>query len=66
MASLLAASRASNLGLVGCTRTDADMLTGFAIPKGSKPLLGTPETEFERPFPRGELEDGTNADAASG
>ena len=24
------------------------------------------ETEFERPLPRGELADGTNADAASG
>ena len=39
-ASLLAASLASNLGLVGCTRTEADMKVGFVMPSGSKSLPG--------------------------
>lgn len=34
-ASLLAASRASNLRLVGCTRTDADICEGRIPPSGS-------------------------------
>ena len=34
-ASLLAASRASNLRLVGCTRTDADIYAGRIPPSGS-------------------------------
>jgi len=34
-ASLLAASRASNLRLVGCTRTDADIKAGRIPPRGS-------------------------------
>ena len=43
-ASLLAASRASNLGLVGCTRTDADIYAGRIPPSGSTSLalLGVP------------------------
>ncbi len=47
-ASLLAASRASSLGLDGVTRTDADMLVGFAIPSGSRSLARG--AVFERPF----------------
>jgi hypothetical protein len=45
-ASLLAASRASNLGLVGCTRTDADMYAGRIPPSGSTSavLRGIPST----------------------
>ena len=62
-ASLLAASRASSLGRVGCTRTDADMYAGRAIPSGSRPSLGTAETEFDRPLT---AEGWTNADADKG
>lgn len=36
-ASLLAASRASSRGRVGCTRTDALMNDGRAVPSGSNP-----------------------------
>ena len=36
-ASLLAASRASKRGRVGCTRTDALMNAGFPEPSGSRP-----------------------------
>jgi len=44
-ASLLAASRASNLGLVGCTLTDADMnAAGLACPNGSNPTFAVVST----------------------
>lgn len=38
-ASLLAASRASNFRLVGCTRTDADIKEGRIPPSGSTSLV---------------------------
>ena len=38
-ASLLAASRASNFRLVGCTRTDADIWEGRIPPSGSTSLV---------------------------
>ena len=63
-ASLLAASRASSLGRVGCTWTLADMYAGRPMPSGSRPSLGTAETEFERPLTV--LEDATTAEAESG
>ena len=48
-ASLLAASLASNLGLVGCTLTDWLMNDGFAIPSGSRssarPFCGPDDAE---------------------
>jgi len=37
-ASLLAASRASNFRLIGCTRTDADICAGRIPPSGSTSL----------------------------
>ena len=62
-ASLLAASLASRRGRVGCTRTDADMYAGRAMPNGSRSLPGTADTEFERPLT---VVGGTNAEAESG
>jgi len=48
-ASLLAASLASSLGLVGCTRTDCDICPGFTMPNGSVSWF---IAEAGRPFAR--------------
>ena len=64
LASLLAASLASNRGRVGCTRMDWLMNAGLAVPRGSSPWSA-------RPFamaagPNGESIIDEDADCAKG